>query len=332
MHCADNKNTELPTTQFKMAENDELAPYVVEQVDGLKDCLKIDGEQAAGKGAYGAVYKVSVRGFPCIAKRLHEMLVSSHIPVEDKTEMQEKFRKECVMLSKLRHPNVVHFVGVHLGSDGNDVTLLMERLSSDLADFLTLHKDIPLSIKLSILLDVSYGLLYLHTCNPPIIHRDLTARNVLVTFDGQAKIADLGVAKFFDDERPRSHTQTPGQMYYMPPEAMKKDAECTQKIDIFSFGHLALYITIQEEPKIFDIECSNYTLVPQLNLQTFRREESLKRVGENHCMYSTMNRCLQDRADNRPTTEQLCLKMKELCTKCPKTPEDVHQLIQHKAS
>ncbi len=61
--------------------------------------------------------------------------------------------------------------------------LVMERLKSDLATFVEKRKNLPISIKVSILLDVSYGLLYLHNQTPPLIHRDLTAPNILLTED-----------------------------------------------------------------------------------------------------------------------------------------------------
>lgn len=72
---------------------------------------------------------------------------------------------------------------------------------------------------------------------PPIVHRDLTARNVLISDRCQAKIADLGVAKIVDlqAQMAQSHTQTPGQMLYMPPEALKEKASCTPKLDINFF-------------------------------------------------------------------------------------------------
>jgi len=104
----------------------------------------------------------------------------------------------------------------------------MERLRTDLASLLedNFAKEItiPLSIKLSILLDVSYGLLYLHTHTPTIIHRDLTAPNILVTNDMRAKIADLGVSKLLDPHTraAKSLTRGPGTFVYMPPEALRE--------------------------------------------------------------------------------------------------------------
>ena len=100
----------------------------------------------------------------------------------------------------------------------------MECLHTDLAKFLEGSSEIPLSIKLSILLDVSYGLLYFHTHTPPIIHRDLSANNVLLTTDLRAKIADLGVAKLLDRQTQAAIAQTkaPGSQDYMSPEALQE--------------------------------------------------------------------------------------------------------------
>ena len=136
---------------------DELAPFVLPNVRGLAS-----GDHK-GSGAYGAVYEVIVYDVRCIAKRLHDILISPDVSPRERALVQEKFRQECILLSKLRHPNIVHFVGVLCGENPRDLMLIMERLNTDLGIFLESHPaKIPLSIKLSILLDISYGLLYLH--------------------------------------------------------------------------------------------------------------------------------------------------------------------------
>ena len=201
----------------------------------LKNVLGLDTGEKKGSGAYGAVYKVTVDGVPCIAKRLHDILVDPEVPRRQRASIEQKFHDECVLLSQLRHPNVVHFVGVHYGSDQDDMSLIMECLDTDLARCLESQPNIPIEVKLSILLDVSYGLLYLHTHSPIIIHRDLTAANILLTRDKRAKIADLGVSKLLD---PRSRaammqTKAPGTIYYMPPEALKENPKYDEKLDIF---------------------------------------------------------------------------------------------------
>ena len=138
-------------------------------------------------GAYGIVHAVTVNGRACIAKSLHLILLQADT-AEQRSAIKAKFRTECVILSALNHPNVVEFVGVHYGRDRTHLSLIMERLSTDLNAFLERNPTTLLPVRLSILSDVSCGLLYLHQLVPPLIHRDLTAPNILLTEDSLAKI------------------------------------------------------------------------------------------------------------------------------------------------
>ena len=304
-------------TATMASRKDELVPFVIKEVKGL------DTGDQKGAGAYGAVYEVTVKGVRCIAKRIHQILVDEKVPQKEKTTIQEKFRQECVMLSKLTHPNIVHFVGVHYGRTPGDLSLIMECLPTDLANCLETHPHIPLPVKLVILLDVSYGLLYLHSLSPPIIHRDLTANNILLTTDMRAKIADLGVSKLLDPQT-ITHTQTkvPGSLHYMPPEAMMEKPKYDEKLDVFSFGHLSIYIAIQKFPGVYEVLITNKTL--RLGrVQIEKRGSSIDEMGKDHCLLPLTLQCLQDDPENRPTTSELTQKLRDLCTKFPRQLADV---------
>ena len=304
--------------------SDDLTPFVLENVKGLDSEMK-------GSGAYGAVYEVTVNGTTRIAKRLHDILVTQ-ISRQERTSIQQKFAAECVLLSKLRHPNVVHFVGVHYGTSANDLSLVMECLHTDLAKFLVhFSGEIPLSIKLSILLDVSYGLLYFHTHTPPIIHRDLSANNVLLTTDLQAKIADLGVAKLLDLQTQVAFSQTkaPGALHYMPPEALEEVPAYNWKLDIFSFGHLTLYVAAQHLPSVHELnDKAMYAALQQSTVQIQRRRRTIEQIGgERHTLYPLITQCLQDKVECRPTTTELNDSLKELCTKHPCSMVEVLKIM-----
>ena len=285
----------------------------------LKNVLGLDTGEKKGSGAYGAVYKVTVDGVPCMAKRLHDILVDPEVPRRQRASIEQKFHDECVLLSQLRHPNVVHFVGVHYGSDQDDMSLIMECLDTDLARCLESQPNIPIEVKLSILLDVSYGLLYLHTHSPQIIHRDLTAANILLTRDKRAKIADLGVSKLLD---PRSRaammqTKAPGTIYYMPPEALKENPKYDEKLDIFSFGHLALYVINQMFPEVFEVTITPVALREE-SLQILKRRNAIDEMGRDHCLHDVVVKCLQDNPQKRPTTFKLNDILNYLCMKHPR--------------
>ena len=232
------------------------------------------------------------------------------------------------MLSKLNHPNIVHFLGVHCGKEG-DLCLIMEKLNTDLAQCLEDRPGIPLSFKLSILLDVSCGLLYLHMHSPPIVHRDLTATNVLLTNDMRAKIADLGVSKLMDipteQRQAQCHTIAPGNIYYMPPESLAETAEYDTKLDVFSFGHLTLYTATQQFPQVHEVKITREVLPVEgpINLHVLKRRKSLTQMGSDHCLYQLTVRCLQDEPEDRPTASEVNTIIKALSTRYPKSGQDI---------
>ena len=219
---------------------EELLPFKIELERPDANILPV------GAGAFGKVYGISYNGAPCIAKCLHNILMrrGDYEPVakEQTTSLLAKFVKECILHSKLRHPNIVQFIGVEYGhdTDNYDLHLVMERMDTNLEMCLEEIPNIPYAIKLSVLRDVSAGLLYLHSFNPPIIHGDLTMTNILLTHDWRAKIADFGNSV---DENILS--TAPGALSYMPPEALVKPLRYDTKLDIFSFGTVSLFTSLQ---------------------------------------------------------------------------------------
>ncbi len=153
-----------------------------------------------GRGSYGTVEELELDGLSCAGKKLHDVLV------ERGDYWLRKFVAECSLLATIRHPNVVQFLGICF-LDGSDLpVLVMEYLPYCLDSFLDPEEgadrvDIPFAMKYYILRDVVLGLVHLHARSPPVIHRDLTAKNVLLTSAMMGKIADLGVARILN-QRP----------------------------------------------------------------------------------------------------------------------------------
>ena len=177
----------------------------------------------------------------------------------------------------------------------------------DVGAYVETTPNVPLSTKISILYDVSSGLLYLHDNN--ILHRDLTANNFLLTEDLHAKIADLGVSKRISihQHMKLAQTKAPGSLNYMPPEVLKENPKYDYKIDIFSFGHLAIYVVMQEFPNVYEVDI---TPAVQGIHQRLRRQRALDQIGEQHCLYSLIVRCLSDDPERRPLTADVNAQMK----------------------
>ena len=136
----------------------------------------------------------------------------------------------------------------------------MERLHSDLVIFVETHPDTNIATRIHILYDISKGLHYLHSLTPPLIHRDLTAPNILLTEDLTAKIGDLGVSRYVDLDRLTQIvlTSTPRNAGYMPSESYEERPIYTTKLDIFSFGHLIIHTVIGDFPKVNKVTQSLY--------------------------------------------------------------------------
>ncbi|XP_064384117.1 uncharacterized protein LOC135333128 [Halichondria panicea] len=209
---------------------------MAEQVDFQDFKLNIEeiGSEV-DRGSFAAILELKYRGLKCVGKKLHSILQtpskSSH-PVK-------RYLEECQLLIKARHPNIVQFLGICFEESSELPILVMEFIPTNLTKCLECYGIFPDEISFSILYDVSLGLAYLHGQTPPIVHRDLSGSNILLSSNMTAKIADLGVARILN-LTPLQMTEVPGTPAYMPPEVMVANPHYDTSIDQFSFGILMI--------------------------------------------------------------------------------------------
>ena len=230
------------------------------------------------------------------------------------------FKEECTLMSKLRHPHIVQFLGICYPRGSVLPALVMELLMSCLHNYLEANerekRAIPVAIKLSILLGVSKGLVYLHSKD--IVHRDLTARNVLLNESLSAKIADLGMARLVSLHS-ATMTKAPGNVNYMPPEACGGNeyvARYGRAIDSFSLGHLTLFTITQKflnprNPTYFDVRSGKKQALTEIE----RRENSITTAHQligDHPLTRLAIRCLQDDPNKRPTAHEIMGQMEQM--------------------
>ena len=304
-----------------LRDNPELRPFLLSNV-------RLTGTRI-GAGAYGSVEEVAIPGAICAAKKIHEFFQDlSQIPAAAIQRASTQFVRECQLMSTLRHPHIVQFLGVCFFPDSRLPALVMERLQTSLHDLLdpetypTPPPDapkpfFPLSLKCSILHNVVSGLTYLHEQSPPIIHRDLSAGNVLLNSAMVAKIADLGVARIVPRMRAAATmTKSPGANVYMPPEALEDKPEASVEerdkvskydasIDIFSFGVVAIFTLSQTFPcKLLahTYRDSKRRVIGRTELE--RREHYMRMIysqlREKHPLLQMIERCL-DFPEDRPS-------------------------------
>ena len=306
-----------------LGDHPELRPYVLSGVQLTGTTI--------GHGAYGSVEEVAVPVCGA-AKKVHDLLLSS-------SQITSQFAKELKLMSTLRHPNIVQFLGVYFLPGSRLPALVIERLLTNLHNLLDPETDdtqplppngprlssfFTMGLKCRVLHNVACGLAYLHERSPPIIHRDLSAKNILLNSRLVAKIADLGVARIVPRMRAAATmTKAPGASVYMPPEAIAPAESNVQKskydtsIDIFSFGVVIIFTIGETFP--CDPLAPNYTdketglLVARTELQ--RRSEYMRSVNTqlracgqlrgDHPLIQLVQQCLQNVPVKRPSIREV---------------------------
>ena len=271
-----------------------------------------------GSGTYGSVIELT-SARETVAGKVFRM--SSSVKLRT---IANRVCGELITMVRLHHPNIVQCKGVSFLTDQPLPVLLMELMMSSLHDYL-LHPDnsnLSVERKVSILHDTASGLDYLHIQTPAIIHRDLTAKNVLLDSQLRAKIADFGNSRIMDldpEATPETLTSVPGTLEYMPPEAQGGSVAYDPSLDVFSFGHLSLF-TVTQTP-VRPLLPPNY---PDSNGKLLGRSEVKRRarfmeaaeqvLSENHSLVIVMRQCLHNNPAQRPHTRELVTRLQEMVT------------------
>ena len=262
-----------------------------------------------GEGSFSVVIELKLDGHPSV--RLAGKVFKIHGSAED------KLTKEIDVMVQLKHPNIVAYKGVYFQPDVTLPVLVMERLMTSLHTYL-LHRvksNLQLKRKIFILLDTARGLEYLHSLTPAIIHRHLTAKNVLLDSQLRAKIADFGNSRIMELHSGSSPmTNVPGTLSYMPPEAVGMSVKYGPNLDLFSFGHLSLFTVIQSpvQPLLpYTYTDSNGGLRTRSEVE--RRREFLERANEllleGHPLLELIKQCLSNKPTHRPSAAELVARL-----------------------
>ena len=196
--------------------------------------------------------------------------------------------------------------------------MVMEKMQHSLRGLVENYDKIPLNVKLSILDEVCLGLRYLHSRNPPIVHRDLTPNNILLSYRLEAKISDLGVAKVVRSDNQKTMTKLPGTPDFMPPEALGTRPVYGPSLDVFSYGGVILNVTTQLWPQPTDrIQLNPDTEMWETVSETKRRQRYLdKMIVETADLKSLVMSCLNDNPKKHPPLTQVSMTIKRAKDEC----------------
>ena len=232
-----------------------------------------------GRGGWATVSVATFRGARVAAKLIHNEIVSPY--------NIQLFKREMDMASRIRHPNLLQFIGA---TNVGQMVILTELMPTSLRRELRRECQLSPRLTISIGLDVARALNYLHLIQPhALIHRDISSANVLLeplpNGRWKAKVSDYGTVNLLQ----RLNTICPGNPSYAAPEANDPNQQST-KMDIFSFGVLLLEMLTGEFP-----DCDN-------------RASQLCKVLH-QTLLSLIQRCLEQRKEDRPTASDIIAEL-----------------------
>eukprot|EP00002_Diphylleia_rotans_P016600 TRINITY_DN322_c0_g2_i1.p1 TRINITY_DN322_c0_g2~~TRINITY_DN322_c0_g2_i1.p1 ORF type:complete len:2542 (+),score=316.64 TRINITY_DN322_c0_g2_i1:99-7724(+) len=193
-------------------------------------------EQRIGSGSYGTVFPATYEGQKVAVKKMLQQTTRDQYYIA--------FLSEISILRKLKHPNIVPFIAACLTPP--NLAIITQLIEPGNLKGILRSTNIPLTreIKHKVAQGVINAMIYLHSLQPPILHRDLKTSNILVDMNFNPFICDFGFA------RVKAHNQTMtrcGTAIYQAPEVME-GKRYSEKADVYSFGIVLWEIETQKVP------------------------------------------------------------------------------------
>ncbi|CAI9118963.1 OLC1v1020600C4 [Oldenlandia corymbosa var. corymbosa] len=217
----------------------------VNRVEVDADCLDCEvlwedltvGEQI-GQGSCGTVYHALWYGSDVAVKVFSKQEYSDEVIL--------CFRQEVSLMKRLRHPNILLFMGAVTSPERLCIVTeflprgsLFRLLQRNVAKF-------DWRRRIHIALDVARGMNYLHHCNPPIVHRDLKSSNLLVDKNWTVKVGDFGLSRLKRETYLTTKTGK-GTPQWMAPEVLRNEPS-DEKADVYSFGVILWELATEKIP------------------------------------------------------------------------------------
>ncbi|KAJ3705559.1 hypothetical protein LUZ61_009264 [Rhynchospora tenuis] len=266
-------------------------------------------ENNIGTGGYGTVYFGLLEDGVQVAVK-----VRSH---SSKQGIKE-FSAEARNLTRVHHKSLVSLMGYCV--DKNCMAIVYEYMQEgNLQDKLK-DDEMPLSWiqRLRIVYESALGLEYLHqACNPPLIHRDVKTSNILLNSNLEAKVADFGLSRAFNNEAScRVLTTVVGTIGYLDPEYYMTN-QLSAKSDVFSFGIVLLEIITGRAPIIpgegANLEEWVHQKVSEGDIQSIV-DPKMQRKYDINSVWKVTNlacKCTEHNSSERPTMTEVVSELKD---------------------
>eukprot|EP01125_Pyxidicula_operculata_P013029 TRINITY_DN429_c0_g1_i1.p1 TRINITY_DN429_c0_g1~~TRINITY_DN429_c0_g1_i1.p1 ORF type:complete len:680 (-),score=140.47 TRINITY_DN429_c0_g1_i1:111-2150(-) len=257
-------------------------------------------EKQLGAGAFGVVHRGYCRGKEVAVKTLKNVQIDPKVV--------DEFKRECIVMRSLPHPNILLFLGACL-VPGN-FKLVTELATNGSLDKLISNKQVKVSFfrKLAMAREIAEGLNWLHRRDPPLLHLDLKPANILLTESWTIKIADFGMSRFKqketvsddDTEEVKPKRAVGGTPLYMPPEMFSADPVPSEKCDVYAYGILLWEFFSEKTP--YD---KKYKTFAQLATAVCSGERPEIPSGSLKSLAKLFRDCWDASSDRRPDLNQI---------------------------
>jgi serine/threonine protein kinase len=198
---------------------ERLGPYVAVRVSGVGGMGRVQL----------AVRADSPAGEVCVIKRM--------AAVADVPDQVARFRREAQIAARLAHPNIARTLRVE--EIGGELCIAQEYIQGmDLGRLMRqlLSKPVPVPVAVFVAREVAAGLAYAHSFGGnEIVHRDVSPENVMISFDGDVKLIDFGIARSAVDGTLTSVGAVVGRREYIAPESWE-GAKPDRRADVYALG------------------------------------------------------------------------------------------------
>ncbi|CAH0513197.1 unnamed protein product [Peronospora belbahrii] len=271
--------------------------------------------EAIGRGSMGDVIKARYFGTIVVCKRMRREHIVEPGGGRNRNETRDtfngdsalaSFRDEIELMSCLRHPNIVQFIGASWDNASN-LCIVMEYLENgDMHR--VLHSGLGKNFTwadplLKMAVDAVQGMLYLHSQERPVVHRDLKSVNILCSATFGCKVGDFGLSRRYK-EGVDALTTLVGTPFWLAPEIIRSE-RYGPEADVYSFG-----IVLTE----LETRCTPYHDQEETGLKVLMRvaHKGLRPSVPSTCLperRKLIEDCLQDTPGRRPTFAQVLSRL-----------------------
>ncbi|GMF45892.1 unnamed protein product [Phytophthora fragariaefolia] len=289
-----------PSTFLSVWSDPELLSVQV-RVEDIEDLSQL------GSGAFATVWLVRYRN--------SKLLASKRLRPERRTKKHtSNFVEEIKLIANFEHPNLVKFIGAAWTIESDLQALLKYMDGGDLRQYLA-DACTPFGWslrKFDIAIGIIETLVYLHSFAPPIVHRDLKSKNVLLSADAKAKLSDFGTSRFRSVEN--TMTAGVGTGRWLAPEVIRGDTDYGSSADIYSFGALLTELDTNQIP-YSNIRGSNGKILSDMTILHHVATGKLRPEVRSTCeesMKALVERCLVEDPTKRPAATVIAYELRVL--------------------